>query len=209
MMKRFILAVAALAVFGIVGCGLFDREWVELDEMVMPTLMEADEPTPVELEEPTLVEEAEEYGELIFATSFDEGYDGVEALGAVIERASVYMRSGDYAMMVAARSETWHGMALDVTDLAAPGGSYMYSLWVKNPGHWRTGFQLAIIIDGETSIMYGEYAAITLNPGQWTRLVGFFEMPTGGETVKLAVQTREDAHQVFFVDDLSLYAIPR
>ncbi|MCL2372471.1 MAG: carbohydrate binding domain-containing protein [Defluviitaleaceae bacterium] len=202
-MKRFWFVLVLL---GFVGCGWRENAAEERVEAVEPTtVVEAVAPTPAVEETPTPAAE-DASGQLVFATSFEESYDGIEAVGGIVERSTVYVRSGEYSVVVAARSEPWHGLALDVTEMATPGGSYMFSVWVRNPGHWRTGFQLMIIVDGQASVMYGSEAAIVLNPDLWTNLVGYFEMPAAAENVKLAVQTQDDAHQVFFVDDVSLYS---
>ena len=182
-----------------------------------PTEEPASEPTEEPTEVPTEDVEVAEVVEVVDPATYDALYNfedgttqgweprGETAVSISTDRAN----SGTQSILVTDRQETWHGAALNVTDLMEPDTEYNISVYARvADGEPESQFMLRLLRTpaGETAV--NEWIASSPMFGteepDWVRLGGKYSY--SGETGELILFVESPSEELvdFYLDDINI-----
>ncbi|MEK4526229.1 MULTISPECIES: endo-1,4-beta-xylanase [Paenibacillus] len=158
------------------------------------------------------VHAAEGENTLILSHDFEDGtvqsWSGrgeVETLHA----SAVAARTGDYGLEVSGRAMTWHGPALDVTELLEVGQTYVFTGWVKLPaGASSTNLNMSLQRTLPDTTHYENLTFGTASAGGWTKLTAQFKMLEPANQLSVYFEVPDRATASFYVDDFRLEKLP-
>jgi len=120
---------------------------------------------------------------------------------ATVELSTEQHHSGDQALFVSNRAESWHG-ALVSNAAIEPGKTYIISAWVFVYSNGNMDLSLQYSADGENS-----YPGINSREAyaySWTELKGEIVIPEGVEDIQPYIQCTNNPTLEFFVDDVTI-----
>lgn len=139
---------------------------------------------------------------VVLADDFEETLGSWRAHGpASVDLAPLGHESAS-SMLVADRSESWHGAETDVVGLLAPGGTYTVSAWVRlAAGEVDTEVKITV---AETPAAYTTVAApVVATDDAWVELTGTYTMPAALTAGALYLEAT-GAETSFMVDDVQI-----
>ncbi|MBO0901337.1 endo-1,4-beta-xylanase [Cellulomonas sp. zg-ZUI22] len=119
--------------------------------------------------------------------------------------ATTTARTGNGAMLVAGRTQNWHGAQTSINTLLAEGGTYTFSAWVRLvAGTAPTTVKMTVADSAST---YPTVApAVEVTDAAWVLLEGTWQRPAG-VTGDLYLEAA-DATASFLVDDITIVGPP-
>ncbi len=142
--------------------------------------------------------------------NFEKSTNGFKTRGtATVSQSTKYAHEGTGSLEIAQRgSEAWHSTNYDLTPYVVSGGSYEVSAWIYVPEEvpaTKVILSLELTVDGTKSWPWLNNGAATVEPGEWTQIVGDYTFEeTNIETVYLNIET--DAAGIgntYYVDDVA------
>jgi len=142
---------------------------------------------------------------------FEKSTNGFKVRGtATVVQSTKFAHSGSGSLEISQRgSESWHSTNYDLTDYVTNGGSYKISAWVYIPEDvpaTKVVLSFELNIDGTKSYPWLDGGNQTIEPGEWTELVGTYTFPETGDIKGANFNIETDANGVgntYYVDDVS------
>lgn len=153
--------------------------------------------------EPTVTTKAPVVAATLLSSSFDSGLDGWESRGGAsvsADKESYY--SSSQSIKVAGRSDTWQGIAYDLSSLVTAGETYSISAAVMQGSGSDVEMMLTLqyTVDGEDK--YSNIATETVSSKTWTKLENTaYTIPAGATKPLLYVETSSSLTD-FYLDDV-------
>lgn len=136
---------------------------------------------------------------------------GWEAFGPpTISAETSVVHSGNYAGLVADRTDTWNGIAQSFLGVLQPGQTYNVSVWIQLVSDSSQTVQFtAEQIDGNGTT-YTAVTAGSVSAGTWTQLAGQFTLNVSGTLTNLTfyLEVPTSATVSYYVDDLQVASPP-
>ena len=140
----------------------------------------------------------------VLSSDFESGIAPWAGRGGTAARTTT-ARTGSGAMLVAGRTEGWHGAQTSIGTLLAEGGTYTFSAWVRlAAGTPPTTVKMTV---ADSANVYPTVApAVTVTDGAWVLLEGTWQRPVG-ITGDLYLEAA-DPTASFLVDDVTIVGPP-
>ncbi|MBO3088690.1 endo-1,4-beta-xylanase, partial [Cellulomonas dongxiuzhuiae] len=145
----------------------------------------------------------------VLASDFESALTPWVARNATVTRTTTDAHTGTGAMLVAGRTDGWHGAQTPINPIFATGGTYTVSAWVRlAPGETATTMKMTVAETPVTDTSYVEAApAVTVTDGAWVQLTGSYTRGpgvTGGDLYFEAAGLTTS----FLVDDVTILGPP-
>lgn len=126
----------------------------------------------------------------VLSSGFDEGKDGWQPLGEAVdvEQVQDVTHAGAGSLRITGRTEAWHGAAVDVSGVVAPGAPHTVTAWVRT-GAGAADVQLTLERDPDGDPVYLHLDPVTATADRWTQVVGTVDVPAGEGPWRLYVET--------------------
>ncbi|TYQ18344.1 UNVERIFIED_CONTAM: GH35 family endo-1,4-beta-xylanase [Acetivibrio alkalicellulosi] len=120
---------------------------------------------------------------------------------AVVSRSP---KSGNYCAFVTGRTDSWNGIAQDMTDIVQLGKAYEVSAWVKvdAPGTHEVKISMKRV-EGSADPDYDTISVVNMSGNVWTRLSGAYSISAPATLLEMYIEG-PNAGIDFYVDDVEL-----
>ena len=141
----------------------------------------------------------------VLASDFESGIEPWAGRGGTAAHVTTGARTGTGAMLVAGRTQNWHGAQTSINTLLREGGTYTISAWVRlAAGATPTTVKMTVADSAST---YPEAAApVAVTDAEWVHVTGTWTRPAG-VTGDLYFEAA-DATASFLVDDVTIVGPP-
>jgi endo-1,4-beta-xylanase len=126
----------------------------------------------------------------VLSSGFDEDQDGWQPLGEAVDvqRVQDVTHAGAGSLRITGRTEAWHGAAVDVSGVVAPGSPHTVTAWVRT-GSGTADVQLTLERDPDGDPVYLHLDPVAATADRWTQVVGTVDVPAGDGPWRLYVET--------------------
>ena len=140
----------------------------------------------------------------VTAITFDNGNaQGIYSTGNSKSRlVSDNTHSGDYALEIYNRDQTWNSGEWDMTGRMLPGNTYRFSAWLYQETGESRWFQLSIKYVDDTGDHYDYTVQKEVPSGEWTYAIGKYTVPDCVNIYPYIEQI--DTTETFRMDDISI-----
>jgi len=142
----------------------------------------------------------------VLSSDFETGIEPWAGRGGTAVHTTTAAHGGTGAMLVAGRTQDWHGAQTSIAPLFVEGGTYAITAWVRlAPGEAPTTVKMTV---AETPAAYPEAAApVDVTDAAWVQVTGSYTRAAGVTGGDLYFEAA-GVSTVFLVDDVTIVGPP-
>jgi endo-1,4-beta-xylanase len=199
-MKKIITAISMIGLLAFIfaGCKINPAVLQSSDKVV-----DSSKPS---TKKATGFEQISESENILPNGGFEEGIDGWVPFGtSQIDVTSDHVHSGDNALLVTGRLESWQGAGMNISAIAESGKAYRASAWVSLDPKQNSTIKMTVKRVDEAGTKYTQIGSSKVQGAEWVELAGEFDVEIKGELKELTLYFEGPGAGIdFYVDDVAM-----
>lgn len=151
-------------------------------------------------------EQIKDKDNMLTNSGFEDGTEGWTPFGSSqIDTTSDHVHSGDNALAITGRLESWQGAGINLINLVTAGTTYRVSAWVSLDADQSSTIRLTLKrVDG-AGTKYTTVSSSKVMGPEWVQLAGEFKAEVTGELKELTLYFEGPGAGIdIYVDDVAL-----